>query len=486
VKKIAVIALLATLLAPVCAADSFDPIRASIRKQLVDQAVPSLAVAVVKDGKIVWEEGFGWANREKRVAATPHTMYSLASISKPITATGLMLLVKNGKLDLDRPVNDYLGRAKLRARVGDAADATVRRVANHSSGLPLHYQFFYSDEPYRRPPMEETISRYGNLVTIPGEKYQYSNLGYGILDYIISRLSGRSFEEYLRVEVFQPLGMTRTSVGIDPGLEPYAAERYGVDGLPIPFYDFDHPGGSAIYSSAHDLALFALFHLKAHLPEQKAILSDEMIDAMHEFTVKTGKNSGYGIGFAIEDLPGGGRIVSHTGGMGGVATTMRLVTSERLGIVVLCNASTSLPHRIADEILQLMLPRLKLPARGSSPKLESFSPPPELVGTWKGALHTYKEELPFTLRILESGDIHAQLADQLKTLLNSVQFEDGYLTGRMNGDIGTEDANRRPYVLSLSLKLRGDILNGAASAISLPGKRVGNALTQWVELKKEP
>ena len=73
----------------------------------------------------------------------------------------------------------------------------------------------------------------------------------------------------------------------------------------------------------------------------------------------------------------------------------------------------------------------------------------------------------------------------LETLLNNVAFQDGYLTGRMTGDIGTEDSNRRPYVLALSLKLRGEALNGAMTAQSLPAKRVGNALTHWVEIKKQ-
>src|SRR5437588_5532254 len=131
----------------------FGTVRELIRTRLVEQSLPSLAVAVAREGQIVWEEGFGWADRENRVPATEHTMYSLASISKPITATGLMLLVERGQIELDRPINDYLGDAKLTARVGDAVGATVRRVANHTSGLPLHYHFFYQDEPYRRPPM---------------------------------------------------------------------------------------------------------------------------------------------------------------------------------------------------------------------------------------------------------------------------------------------------------------------------------------------
>src|SRR3979490_392869 len=117
-------------------ADRFDGVRQSIRRQLVETQAPSIAVAVAKDGRIIWEQGFGWADREKRITADEHTMYSVASISKPITATGLMTLVQAEKINLDRPVNEYLGNARLRGHAGDAAQATVRRVANHSSGLP--------------------------------------------------------------------------------------------------------------------------------------------------------------------------------------------------------------------------------------------------------------------------------------------------------------------------------------------------------------
>src|SRR5947207_3814652 len=93
-------------------ASSFGAIRDLIRARLVEQIIPSLAVAVARDGEIIWEEGFGWADRENRVPATEHTMYSLASISKPITATGLMVLKEQGKIELDQPINDYLGEAK--------------------------------------------------------------------------------------------------------------------------------------------------------------------------------------------------------------------------------------------------------------------------------------------------------------------------------------------------------------------------------------
>ena len=283
-------------------AQSFEEVRSSLRRQLVETKAPSLAVAVARNGKIVWEEGFGWADRENRVAATEHTMYSLASISKPFTATGVMVLRQAGKIDLDKPIDDYLGTARLTARVGDARDATVRRVASHSAGLPLHYQFFYADEPYQPPPMPETIRRYGMLVTAPGERYSYSNLGFGILDHVISRVSGRDYADFMRDQVFLPLDLTHTSVHLGAGLEKYAAVRYNPDGAVLPFYNFDHPGGSAIWSSAHDLVRFGMFHLKEHLAGQKQILSDENIDEMQKPVIGVDADSGYGLGWRASAL----------------------------------------------------------------------------------------------------------------------------------------------------------------------------------------
>jgi CubicO group peptidase (beta-lactamase class C family) len=116
------LALLFSLVQILAAVDRFEPIRTLIRARLVETGVASIAVAVAKDGEIVWEQGFGWADHEKRLAATQHTSYSLASISKPITAPALITLVEAGKIDLDHPINDYVGDAKLRGSAGDAKD----------------------------------------------------------------------------------------------------------------------------------------------------------------------------------------------------------------------------------------------------------------------------------------------------------------------------------------------------------------------------
>jgi len=470
--------------------DKFDDIRKLINDKLIKLSIPSITVAVAHKGEIIWEEGFGWADRENRISANEHTIYSLASISKPITATGLMILKERSKLDLDKPINDYLGDAKLKAWVGNEEDATVRRVANHSSGLPLHYQFFYKDEPYSPPSMDETIRRYGNLVTVPGEKYQYSNIGYGILDYLISRLSGKNYIDFMREEVFIPLGMTHTSVHIPARLEKYKAVRYSGNGLPIPFYDFDHRGASAVFSSAHDLVRFGMFHLKSHLPDQKSILTDETIDEMQKPTAEIANKRGYGIGWGINEDNMGFLSVGHNGGMGGVSTTLMLIPSEKLAVVVLSNYSSSLPDLICKEILSAMLPeyakersRLESEPKNNDESSPSFTPDSELIGKWSGNVHTYIKDIPINIWFKENGDVHVQLGEQLKTLLNDVKFKDGYLSGKMMGDVLTEDANRRPYNLHITFKLRDQLLNGAITAISLPGEKVGNALSHWAELK---
>jgi CubicO group peptidase (beta-lactamase class C family) len=462
-------------------AQPFERVRAKVRQELVESGVPSIAVAVARRGKIVWEEGFGWADRENRRPATAHTMYSLASISKPMTATGVMRLVESEKIRLDAPINDYLGRAKLTGYAGDAAQATVRRVANHSAGLPLHVNFFYSDEPHRPPDMSETVRRYGILVTPPGEEYRYSNIGYGVLDYLISRVSERSYEDFMREEIFLPLGMTRASVGVGLGLEPYQAVRYGRTGLPIPFYDFDHRGASAVYASAHDLARFGMFHLKAHLPDQKAILSDALIDEMQKPTVATGKTSGYGVGWMTSER-NGYRVVSHGGAMGGVRNLILMVPEEGIVVVVLTNLGNhEIPTRIAGEILAEMLPRWKRapePRTASAPA--AFRPDAALTGAWKGRLVTHAGEHLFMMEVSGSGDVHVRLGKQMETLLNDARFENSRLTGRMYGDVGCEDTRRKPHEIRLSLKLRGAVLNGSATAISSAYN-----LTSWLELERQ-
>ena len=483
----------------------FGAIREYIEQVVASGEVPSMAVAVARDGRILWEEGFGFADREKNIPATEHTRYPLASISKPLTATGLMILVERGLIDLDQPINDYLGEAGIQARVGDPGRATVTRVAGHTAGLPIHSQHF-CEEPYRPPPMDETIRRYGNLVTAPGERFQYSNLGYGLFGRVISRLSGSSYADFMHEEVFSPLGMNHTSVYVGLNRKEDPAVKYTPDGSAIPPCDSDSPAAGSIYGSVHDLIRFAMFHLKNARADQRAIITNAAIDTMQRPTPETGpmrewerEGSGYGIGWRISVTEDGLLVVHHSGGMQGASTILALVPDENIAVAALSNTHSPWPEAIAVQIGRTLLPgRLEdIPAPGNGPTdRPPFSPGPELVGSWEGHVHTYRGEISLELEIGESGSVYATLDEQPRDDLQSVSWQDDYptfhnagggpfLRGWMWGDIGTEDVNRgRPYTLWIELKQRGNVLNGSMIALSQRKNPTG-PLTHWVELKRK-
>jgi CubicO group peptidase (beta-lactamase class C family) len=466
--------------------DRFAPIRETIERALASSGVASASVAVAKDGRIVWEEGFGWADREAMRRSTANTMYSLASISKPFTATGLMTLVEQGKVDINKSANDYLGLGKLTGLAGDANQATVRRVLSHTAGLPRHYQFFYADQPYRPPTMDETIARYGNIVFAPGSLYEYSNLGFGIIDHIIERTSGQPYADYMRTHVFLPLGLTHTSVDIAPGLDSFAAQRYDERGRPVPFYAFDHMGASAVYSSAHDLVRFGMFHLKDHLSDQRAILTDATLDLMHTAVPP----APYGLGWGVDDDMGLPRI-SHTGGMPGVSTILNLYPSENMAVVVL--SSSGFPTgRIAQDIAAILVPKYadNLRARRAAQVQQAGrgdQAPPQLnavAGEWSGTLRTWKATMPMRISVRPDGDVFVWLGDEPRAVANDVTFRDNRLSGRFADQIPTDDAMRWPHTVSMDLQFVDGMLKGQVSAQTSTDV-LYYSLASYAELKKQ-
>jgi CubicO group peptidase (beta-lactamase class C family) len=448
----------------------FDAARAKILQLIQKDQLPSISVAVAQHGKIIWEQGFGWADREQLQPATSDTMYSQASISKPFTATALMTLVQKGKIRLDAPANDYLGNAKLTGLAGDAARADIRRILSHTSGLPLHWQFFYANEDYRDPPMDDTILRYGILVNPPGETFQYSNLGYGILGHIVAQVSSLTYPDAMQTLVFAPLGLTHTSSGIGPGLERYAAARYDSKMHPLPFYTFDHLGASAIYSSSHDLIRFAMFHLKDHVAGQQPILTDETIDLMHQgITEMSPGGPFYALGFFGSLNDHGVKVFGHSGGMPGVSTVMRIYPEEDLAVVVLTNTSgTGAVPEIERAIASALIPRYAKalaadPKPAESPK-DPYRPAPEFQGTWTGTLRTWQASIPLQLIFQPDGDIHVKLGDQLETLLNDPHWEGKMLTGKFASSIPTPDAAHHAHAIHLELWQRNGKLTGEANA----------------------
>lgn len=472
----------------VLADDRFDAARSVIRQQMLDSGVASVAVAVSHRGLIVFEAGFGWADKERRIAASEHTMYSLASVTKPLTVTALMTLVEAGKVALDRPVNDFLGNVKLKAWVGDERDVTVRSLINHTSGLPGASQFFYGEEIRLRPSMDEMLLRYGGVLFPPGERYDYSNLGYGVLGYVIEKVSGYSYARYLRQAVFVPLGMTRTAVDPEPVFDAYLATRYDSAGEPIPQFVSSEPGSMAAYSSAHDLARLGMFFLKDRLADQRRILDDESIDQMLHDPWPETLDGSRSVGWRAR-RQGKEVVFGHDGSMAGSNADVSISIAHDMCVVVLANGSMGFGRRkISDAFFKAMVPQwsaAQLPV--APPLVTRFDPPAELLGRWVGTIHTYERELPVQLNVLASGAVHVRIGSQPQALLNQVSFDNGLLRGVAASQIDTEDTRRYPHTVGFSLRLRGPVLNGAALANSVSAPSVSwiYNLPHWMELRRQ-
>ena len=456
--------------------NKFAAAEALLEKAVSSPQVPSISVAVSHGGKIVWEKSVGFANIEKEIKATPTTAYSLASVSKPITATGLMMLVERGQIDLESPVNRYLGKSKLHSPSQNVEEATVLRIMNHTAGMGTHWHFFYIDDPYLRPTMDETIRRYGVLVFPPGRQYMYSNLGYGILDYLIERVSGSPYPEFMAEEVFKPLGMTDSAVYVEPGLEDRVAQRYMGKGKPIPFYDFDHRGASGVYSSARDLVRFGMFHLKNHLPDQKQILKDETIDNMQSLSDPGVDSNEYRLGWSRSHLAQY-TAISHGGGMPGVTTNLLLLPEMDIAIAMLCNANYKGLRSLGQAVLEVLIPHLNkdLAAQQKTetkPKPDPKETPEAFLGRWEGEIVTYEGKIPVELVIDTGKKLNFRFVEgqggnekSRRPIGRTILGEDS-LNATFYIKFPTKDAARFPHQLNLNLKRAGNQLTGSASAIA--------------------
>ncbi|MGD0782912.1 MAG: serine hydrolase domain-containing protein [Candidatus Aminicenantales bacterium] len=455
---------------------------------LEQRKVPSVSIAVARKGRVVWEQSFGWADRERRIPASPETVYSLASTTKPMVATAVMILARAGKIDLAAPAERYIGPGRLTVYAGRAADVTVRRLLHHTAGLPQHFNYFYADEPDRPPSLEMTVRRFGLIVQPPGERFQYANLGYAILGDIIARVSGKPLDAFLREEVFRPLGLATAAFEPDLPRPGRVAIEYDGRGTVVPFHVCDTPGAGQGYASARDLIRFGMFHLKDHLEDQKPVLDDDAIDRMQTekdgAAYAGGAGESYGLGWFFADTAQDARTVWHEGGWTGASALLKLVPKEDLAAAVLINAYDSeFINRVADAVIQAVLPAYGTPASrpaGNSPAdaAPPFEPP---AGVYAGEVRLAEKSVPLILEKDAAGKIGVRFGD-LKLPLKPVFVlpaivtrAPGQFLGAFAGPIGDSAADRRSHRILLDLRWTGDELVGTASAMTMGGQTFGPA-----------
>lgn len=468
----------------------FEPLRRQVVLESEAVTLPSVSIAIASCDNIIFAESWGHADKERGTLATPDTAYAVASVSKPITATALMTLVQQALIDLDSPIDHYLGDQKLTVHIGNASEVTVRRVAQHTSGLPLHHNFFYADEDVQRPGMEESIRRYGHIVAAPGESFQYSNFGYGLLEYIIERESGMNYADFLRKRIFGPLGMTHSTAGYPVELNGTIAVAYGPDGDALPIYDFDHRGASAVFASARDLARFGIQFLLPQETDKVRILHPnsraEMVK-VYPIPHRDGQSS-YGLGTNVR-VAEGELIYSHSGTMPGVSSTLTMLPEHRLVVVVLINSSAGgvlgAMGRLRDLAIRTYLENTN--ARQVDHRADATEPEHSLkTGNWRGKITTHAGDFQLSLKIDGEGAISVALDD--------TGFHPAEFRGEANGfysllvrtiQIPTPEAIRYQHGLLLRVKQRNNLLNGSATAFGDPkAARQRSALSYWVELNR--
>jgi CubicO group peptidase (beta-lactamase class C family) len=488
---------------PSSATAAVDPRLAQVRELVVEEvasgATPSLSLAVALDGEVLWEEAFGLADKANGTPATPHTMYHLGSIAKPMTATAVMQLAEAGLVDLDAPIERYLGGLTLHYRVASPEDVTVRRVLQHRAGLPPHNQLFFLDEEPEGRPLHETVRRYGQILFDPGQSFIYSNLGYQLLARAVEQVSGIPFPRYMRERVFAPLGMSDTEVYTRDALPSRAALSYfGINGEQVPQNTSAYFGNGDVYCSAHDLLRFALFHLENRLPDQRGVLTDSTIESMQR--QEPPDNTQYGLGwwFDVDEL--GLRLVYHGGQTTGVSTLLVMTPSHNLAYVILANTDYDAErllriHRAIRAALISGYGDAHL-AGSDSARIEADAPAPDeppapqlsegMVGEWQGQIVAYDREIELTLVLDSEGGAIAKLAGQGEQPIDLSYASDSFLLGTFVGSIPTPDIALYNHSVRLALVRTGTTLSGQATAVGWREDRQTECeLSSWIELSRQ-
>jgi hypothetical protein len=230
--------------------------------------------------------------------------------------------------------------------------------------------------------------------------------------------------------------------------------------------------------------------LKAHLVDQRPILSDKVIDEMQRATVPMG-NAAYGLGWHIRNDAKGRRQVLHGGASDGADVQFTLVPEEKVCVVVLANVTRHFPGAVTEAITNSILAELlggepaDFPINTPPPPPEASGLPGKLGGRWVGKVHTHRGMPDVTLWCHRSGIVEVQLGERVRTSVREGRLDGDAFAGKMDGDVGTDDARRRTHELQWDVTIRGDVLNGTLYATAKATDRPLR-LGYWVELRRAP
>lgn len=309
-------------------------LREQVQSVVEQQRIPGLAIAVAKEGAMLWSEGFGFANLELQAPVTPHTRFRIASISKSLTATCVMRLAEAGKLDLDAPLRRYL---PAYPRSGGAI--TVRQLASHRSGI-VHYSDEDMINTVHYPTMSAALARFKDrpLASTPGTRYLYSSFGYNLIGAVVESVTHQDFPAAMQACVLDPLSLQGTVPDQYRAVIENRTAFYEIDSRGVvsnaPAVDNSDlwPGGGYL-STAEDLVRFANAVVFGDFlrPQSRQAMLTPLPENVSE-------QQFYGLGWSTRTA-NGMTIVGHSGAHFGATTRLSVYREPRLAVAILTNVS---------------------------------------------------------------------------------------------------------------------------------------------------
>ena len=318
--------------------------------------IPGVNIALVQKGKMVWAKAFGYADFENKRKMTTDTYCRVESISKSVTAWGVMKLAEQGDLELDTPIVHYLKTWSFPESNFQTSAITIRQLLSQTSGMPLGtIGVRYS--PYEnRPSLKEVLTRDAVLEREPGQSFSYSNTGFNLLELLIEEVTGRDFAEYMQLEILNPLGMEHSSFNWSESFEPPVPFGYDAKNSPVPVYVYPDKAAGGLFSTVEDIATFISAGMTGFSSSGLNVLKAQNINQLYTPEAEIPGFYGivfdsYGMGHFIEGLPNGEKAVSHGGQGSGWMTHFHSIPETGDGIVILTNSQRSWPffaHILSD------------------------------------------------------------------------------------------------------------------------------------------
>jgi CubicO group peptidase (beta-lactamase class C family) len=311
-------------------------------------SVPGASVAIFQDGKILYEKGYGLADLENHIAATPDTQYRLASVSKQFTAMAILLLIDQGRLSLGNSITDIFPEFPPYGK-----KIKILHLLGHTGGLKDYEDFVPSIQSKQLTDLDvlKIYQQQSSGMFAAGEQYHYSNGGYVLLGLIVEKVAGINFGTYLKKNLFDAVGM-KDAVLLQPGVNvPNRAYGYSPSG--VGFHKTDQNSTSAtrgdgcIYLSAREY-----FFWETALEKSSLIHPDLQKLAFTAGTLNSGAKTDYGFGWMLGTYKGFPRAY-HTGSTIGFRTAVERLPSQKFSVVVLANRANSDPWNIARKIVDL-------------------------------------------------------------------------------------------------------------------------------------